>query len=141
MPRISSRLPSFQPSESANRQLGGILERFSDALVALDKNWRYTYVNRKAADLFGRRPEELIGKYIWAEFPEGKGQPFHLAYEKAMSEQVFVEMESYYEPWQRWFENRIYPSEDGLSIFFHEITDANEQSNLNRTARDYSRAE
>jgi PAS domain-containing protein len=42
------------------RQLGGILERFSDAFVALDKNWRYTYVNQKAADLFGRRPEDLI---------------------------------------------------------------------------------
>ena len=85
MPRIPSRLPSFLPSDNANRQLGGILERISDALVALDKNWRYTYVNQKAADLFGRRPEELIGKYIWAEFPEGQGQPFHLAYEKAMS--------------------------------------------------------
>jgi PAS domain S-box-containing protein len=123
MPRVSSRLPSFQPPDNPNQQLGGILERFSDALVALDKNWRYTYVNQRAADLFGRRPEDLIGKYIWAEFPEGKGQPFHLAYEKAMSEQVFVEMESYYEPWQRWFENRIYPSNDGLSIFFHEVTE------------------
>jgi PAS domain S-box-containing protein len=123
MPTVSSSLQPSQPPDNGSRQLGGILERISDALVALDRNWCYTYVNKNAADLFGRRPEDLIGKYIWAEFPEGKGQPFHLAYEKAMSEQVFVEIESYYEPWQRWFENRIYPSEDGLSIFFHEITE------------------
>jgi PAS domain S-box-containing protein len=136
MPRVLSNLQSSQPQDNASRQLGGILERFSDALVALDKNWCYTYVNQKAADLFGRRPEDLIGKHIWAEFPEGKGQPFHLAYEKAMSEQVFVEMESYYEPWQRWFENRIYPSNDGVSIFFHEIT---ERKRAEQSAHDNAR--
>jgi PAS domain S-box-containing protein len=100
-----------------------ILERVSDGLVALDKHWHYTYVNRQAAQLFGRTPQELIGKHIWTEFPEGVGQPFHLAYEKAMAEQAFIEMENYYEPWDRWFENRIYPSPEGLSIFFHEITE------------------
>jgi PAS domain S-box-containing protein len=100
-----------------------ILERVSDAFVALDKDWRYTYVNEQAARLFGRRPEDLIGRHIWTEFPEGVGQPFHRAYEKAMSEQTVIQLESYYEPWDRWFENRIFPSPDGLSIFFHEITE------------------
>jgi PAS domain S-box-containing protein len=98
-----------------------ILDRVSDAFVALDKNWCYTYVNRRAASLFGRRPEDLVGRHIWTVFPEGRGQPFHLAYERAMADQVFIEMENYYEPWKRWFENRIYPSPEGLSIFFHEI--------------------
>ena len=104
-------------------QTGDVLERVSDALVALDRAWRYTYVNRRAAELFGRRPEDLIGRHIWTEFPEGVGQPFHVAYERAMAEQRFIEIENYYQPWDRWFENRIYPSPDGLSIFFHEITD------------------
>jgi PAS domain S-box-containing protein len=72
-----------------------VLERVSDGVVALDRNWRYTYVNSRAAGLFGRRPEELIGRHIWTELPEGRGQPFHLADEKAMAEQVFIEMENY----------------------------------------------
>jgi len=105
------------------QSLTDILDRVSDGCVALDKNWRYTYVNRQAASLFGKRAEDLIGRHIWTEFPEGQGQPFHLAYEKAMTDQVFIQMESYYEPWERWFENRIYPSPEGLSIFFHEITE------------------
>jgi len=110
-------------SQSANRHLYDVLDRVSDGLVALDTNWHYTYVNRQAAGLFGRRPADLIGRHIWTEFPEGVGQPFHLAYEKALAEQVFIHMENYYEPWDRWFENRIYPSPEGLSIFFHDITD------------------
>jgi PAS domain S-box-containing protein len=103
--------------------LTDILDRVSDGFVALDKNWCYTYVNQQAAGLFGRRPEDLVGRHIWTEFPEGRGQPFHLAYEKAMADQVFIHVESYYEPCKRWFENRIYPSPEGLSIFFHEITE------------------
>jgi PAS domain S-box-containing protein len=100
-----------------------ILERISDAFVALDSGWRYVYVNAKAGDLFGRTPASLVGKHIWTEFPEGVGQPFHSAYERAMRDQVPIILEEYYEPWGRWFENRIYPSHDGLSIFFTDITE------------------
>ena len=113
-------------------QLGNILESISDGFVALDKTWHYTYVNRQAAGLFGRSPQDLIGKHIWTEFPEGVGQPFHLAYEKAMSKQVFIQTENYYEPWDRWFENRIYPSSNGISIFFHEITDRKQAEQVAR---------
>ncbi len=123
MPQADFRGQGRKRAGADDQALGEILERVSDAVVALDRNWRYTYVNQRAAGLFGRRPEDLIGRHIWTEFPEGVGQPFHLAYEKALAEQVFVQMENYYEPWDRWFENRIYPSADGLSIFFHEITE------------------
>jgi PAS domain S-box-containing protein len=112
----------LHPSSGATKHFADVLERVSDGLVALDRRWCYTYVNSQAASLFGRRPEDLIGRHIWTEFPEGVGQPFHLAYERAMAEQIFIQVESCYEPWNRWFENRIFPSPDGLSIFFHEIT-------------------
>jgi PAS domain S-box-containing protein len=97
-------------------------ERVTDAFVALDKTWHYTQVNARAGELFGRRPGDLLGKHIWTEFPEGVGQPFHLAYERAMAEQQPIRIEEYYAPWERWFENSIYPSPDGISIYFHDIT-------------------
>lgn len=100
-----------------------IFERITDAFVALDKDWCYTFVNAKAALMFGRRAEDLIGKHIWTEFPEGLGQRFHLAYEKVMAEQQAVILEEYYPPYERWFENRVYPSPEGLTIYFHDITE------------------
>ena len=99
------------------------LERISDAFVALDKTWCYTYVNKKAGQIFDREPSLLIGKHIWTEFPEGVGQKFHLAYDKAMAEQRPTRVEEYYPPYKRWFENYIYPSPEGLSIYFHDVTD------------------
>lgn len=100
----------------------GMLARVSDGIVALDRDWRYTYVNGAGAALLGREPGTLLGKHIWTEFPEGVGQPFHLAYEKAMAEQLPGSFEAYYAPWARWFENRLYPSPEGLLIFFHDVT-------------------
>ena len=107
-------------AEADRRQ---VLERVTDAFVALDTNWHYTYVNARAAQMFGRRADDLIGKHIWTEFREGVGQKFHLAYEQAMADQQPVFLEEYYPPYDRWFENRIYPSPEGLTIYFHDITE------------------
>ena len=98
-------------------------DRITDAYVALDNDWRYTYLNAKACEFFGRRAQDLIGKHIWSEFPEGIDQPFHRAYEQAMAQQQPVFLEAFYPPYQRWFENRIYPSPDGLTIYFLDITE------------------
>lgn len=110
-------------AEAARRSTLEVLERVSDAFVALDRDWRYTHINTQGAALFGRTPEQLLGKHIWTEFPEGVGQPFHLAYERALAEQKAQMFEDYYVPWDKWFENRVYPSDGGLSIFFHDITE------------------
>ena len=110
-------------AEDARAQAARILEHGSDAFVALDREWRYTHVNRTAASVFGRTPDELIGKHIWTEFPEGIGQPFYQAYHRAMANEQFEFLEEYYPPYDRWFENRIHPTPDGIAIFFHDITD------------------
>jgi PAS domain S-box-containing protein len=109
--------------EEAHQRTRHILERVHDGFVALDRDWRYLYVNERAGELLGRPARSLIGKHIWTEFPDGVGQPFHQNYERAMREQKTVMFEEHYLPWDRWFENRIYPSPDGISIFFTEITE------------------
>jgi PAS domain S-box-containing protein len=68
----------------------------------------------------------MIGKCVWDYF-EADGDPadhdFYKAVHKAMNEQVDVHTEVYYAPYGVWFENHIYPSPEGLSLFFRDITD------------------
>lgn len=128
-----SRRPGVQESKPtqakavqplAPKQFVDIIERMNDGVVVLDKDWHYVYVNQKAAVMLQRqRSSDLIGRHIWTEYPEGVGQPFQLAYEKAMSEQKPMVFEDHYAPWDLWFENRLYPSPEGLLILFTEITD------------------
>jgi PAS domain S-box-containing protein len=115
---IGRRREAEEMCEASTR----ILEATSDAFVALDSEWRYTYVNAHAGRMFGRTPESLIGKHIWTEFPEGVGQPFQLEYERAIADGMPHQIEAYYPPYDRWFENRIFPYAGGLAIFFQDVT-------------------
>ena len=129
-------------AESARQRVEQILARVADGFVALDRQWRYIYVNERAAEMFGRTPRDLVGKHIWTEFPNGVGQPFHVAYERAMREQVPITITEHYAPWNRWFENRIYPSPEGVTIFFTELTEQRQAERaLEETARRLNEAQ
>ncbi|MBD2255910.1 PAS domain S-box protein, partial [Nostoc parmelioides] len=109
-------------AEAAKQRLSNILESISDAFIAVDGNWCYTYVNQKAAEVFGKKLEDLIGKNIWQEVSEDFRQRYYQTYSQALTEQSFVQLEAYYPSIERWFENRIYPAGNGISIFLKEIT-------------------
>jgi len=99
-----------------------IMERVTDAFVAVDKNGNYTYVNKRAANTLGLEPEEMMGKNIWGLFPEAIALPFYDAFYRALSNQQYAIVENYFPSQDVWLENHIYPSPDGLSIFFSDIT-------------------
>ncbi len=119
---ITRRRQAEKDLAGANQQLRELLTNMADGFVRLDRDWRYTFVNRRAGQLLGRSAEQLIGRNIWEEFPEGVGQPFYHAYQKSMAEQIPAQIQAYYPPWNKWFENRIYPSPEGISIFFDDIS-------------------
>jgi PAS domain S-box-containing protein len=103
-------------------EIRNIFERVSDGFIALNKNWCFTFVNTKGEELFNKPNEYLLGKEIWIEFPEFKGQPFKLECEKAMETQQYQHSEDYNRTSNRWFENHIYPSAFGCSIYIRDIT-------------------
>jgi signal transduction histidine kinase len=108
-------------AEVEKRQM---FERISDAFVALDPEWRFTYVNSRAALLFDcKHPENLIGRVIWEKFPGGRPVNLHLACEKAMKKQVPVVFEEFHPLLGKWIECRIYPSAKELSVYFHDVTE------------------
>ncbi|MEP0885461.1 PAS domain S-box protein [Trichocoleus sp. ST-U3] len=110
-------------AEAARNQSLNILESITDAFFALDRDWRYTYLNRQAELLLQRKREELLGQVMWDEFPEAVGSTFDREYHRAVSEQVSVEFESFYPPLNVWFEVHAYPSREGLSVYFRNISD------------------
>ena len=124
-PSLDPSLPP-DPSPAAPDGMAAIMERISDGFLALDADWCITYVNRKAAQVFGRRRAGLVGKKIWEEFPEGIDTEFYQAYHEAARTQKPLQFESFSHTHQRWFGCRVYPAPDGLSIFFQDVTERRE---------------
>jgi len=102
--------------------LRNVFDRITDAFVAFDSKWNYIYLNNKAAEIIGRRPEDTIGKNIWIEFPEKKEHSFYMSFLTAMSEQQTITEESYCHPVKAWIHARLYPSSEGLAVYMQDIT-------------------
>jgi PAS domain S-box-containing protein len=100
-----------------------VLENMSDAFVALDRAWRYTYVNRAAEKLIRRRREEVLGRAVWEIFPEFVGTRFESGYRRAMDLGTIVQLVEYYEPLNTWFEDTVCPSPEGIAVYTRDITE------------------
>jgi PAS domain S-box-containing protein len=121
--RAFERRAAREQREAAVDRLADTLERIDDAFFALDDDWRFTYVNEKAATLLDRPPAELVGANVWDEFPDAVGETYETSYRRAMETQESVSFEARYEPLDLWTEVTAYPSPDGLSVFFSDVTD------------------
>jgi len=126
--RLEDKLRSFNEELSTKvlektSELKEIFERVTDGFIALDRNFCYTYMNKKAGKLARRDPDTIIGKNVWEEFPAAINSSTFEAFNKAMKEQKYVTNTDYYKPYDLWYESSVFPSPNGLSIFMRDITE------------------
>ena len=101
------------------------LESISDGFFTVDREWRYTYVNGQARKrMESQAGEKLLGRVMWDVFPQALGTPFEGGYRRAMSGEAGVAFEAAYEPWGAWISVNCYPTEEGLSVYFRDVTQA-----------------
>ncbi len=100
------------------------LETLTSGFVTLDASWRFTYVNREAERIFGRRRESLLGRVCWNEIPGSYDSEFGRGFREAMTRRGPVQVEAYHPPYSRWFEARAYPTGDGgIAIYFYDVSE------------------
>ncbi|GGL08121.1 EAL domain-containing protein [Deinococcus radiotolerans] len=99
------------------------LELISDGYMVLDREWRYLYLNQVALRVLKRRAEDLLGRVIWAEYPD-TAERFGAPYRQAMEERTAVEFEEYYPPLDLWTHLRVLPVPEGVGVLFRDVTQA-----------------
>lgn len=99
-----------------------LLESIGEAFFSLDKDWRVMYWNKNAEILMGVSREEILGTSLWEKFPPAKSMKFFPEYVKALKTQKPVIFEEFYTPSNMWLEVNASPSEEGISVFFRDIT-------------------
>ena len=108
----------------ANDRVAATLDSMPDRFFGLSKDWRYTYLNKHAAEqlrMLGKDPASVIGKSMWEVFPY---VPNEAAIRRAMAERAEVTDELFYAPLGEWVENHMYPRDDGgLVIVQRYITE------------------
>jgi|GEM_PF-2262700 len=113
-------------AEAAQQRIHNILESITDGFISLDQSWCLTYLNSEAEYFFRlkqQRRDNLTGKNIWEVFPEIVGSKFYEECHRAMAEQITVNLEELCLILNQWLDIHIYSSAEGLSIYFHNVTE------------------
>jgi PAS domain S-box-containing protein len=109
--------------QEANARHARVLESITEAFVAVDRDWRFTFVNRRAAELLGRPADALLGRRVEGLFPFAVEGETYRQCRLAMEEQTPRHFDAFEPDLGRWFENHLFPSDDGLSIFWNDVTE------------------
>ena len=107
--------------------LSTILDRTTDAVYALDEEWRYVYLNEAGSEMnrryAGKSAADLLGEVVWEAIPEFREAEIYDRAHEAMDSQRPVAFEEYLEPADAWFDVRLFPSSDGLSVHVRDLTE------------------
>lgn len=101
-----------------------IVDHITDGVMALDREWKFRNINRTAARLLKRRSEDLLGREIWAEYPDLIGSSYEAAYRQAAETGMPSTATDFYAPLGTWFEVRAFPCDDGVIVLVRDVTEA-----------------
>jgi PAS domain S-box-containing protein len=111
--RLNQQLPALECS----------LDNIHDAVITFDSDWRYTYLNAKAAEIFGKPAETLLGMSLWTVVPAEAGNIFYTEFHRVVAERQHRHFEERCDTFDRWIEVDAYPAGDGLVAIVRDITD------------------
>jgi two-component system, sensor histidine kinase len=111
-------------ADKARQETRAILESISDGFFTLDRERRFIYVNREAERFWGKPREGLLSKDIREVFPRAVGSEAYRAMERAAKEGVATEFEAASSVVAgAWVAGRAYPSAQGLSVYFRDVSE------------------
>jgi len=129
---INERKRIEQEIVATRAELAATLAAITDGFYTLDRTWRVTYLNDKAAEVFPGG-KEALGANFWDLFPDDVGSAYEASKRRAMEHNEVCSFEFYDPPSDAWFEERDYPSANGITVLFADIS---ERKRVDRALRD-----
>jgi PAS domain S-box-containing protein len=119
---LTARQRAEELAAASARKLADTLQNLGDAFLIIDRQWRFTYVNREGERLLQRSNQELFGQDLWSALPTAARSKVQHEFHRAVEQRISVHFESYFEPLKVWHAVHAYPAEEGLAVYFHDIT-------------------
>jgi PAS domain S-box-containing protein len=111
-----------EKAEEAAARITTIFESTTDSVVIIDRNWRFSYLNRRAsAQLAAGR--DLIGTGLKEAFPDDAITEIFNQLQEALSDQRPASFEAHCAGSGTWYSLNAFPSSEGLAVYFRDITE------------------
>ncbi|WP_004472545.1 PAS domain S-box protein [Leptospira santarosai] len=120
---VSETIETSYTLKQIRAEKQSVIESMSDRYFSLSKDWRFISVNRQSLSTLGKSKEQLIGRKIWDLYPESSVRIFRDKFESAVRTQKPTTFEYKIVETGNVMEFRVYPFEEGISVFFQDITE------------------
>jgi len=120
---ITARKQVEEQARRTREQLEQVMNSIHDGLLVMDRAWRYTYFSERAAQIMGVKREDMMGRVVWDLFPDARRTKFFEFYHKAVQTQQPQHFEERFPgPHDQWLECHCYPTAEGLTVYFHDVS-------------------
>jgi PAS domain S-box-containing protein len=124
--KLASERAAREAADAARQQLAHIVESISDGYAAYDREWRYTYMNRRYAEMLRNislDPQSLIGRVVWEAHPEVVGTKFQSEALRAAREGQPIEFDEHHAQLDQTFNVRVFPTPDGFVSITRDVSE------------------
>ncbi|MBW4442773.1 MAG: PAS domain-containing protein [Plectolyngbya sp. WJT66-NPBG17] len=128
--QLATRVWAYLERDRAVRKLQEVETRLQNTLasiresvVVIDPQWNITYLNPQAVTTMRMPHETILGSNFWELFPDLVGTEFWDRMHQVMHSRAPTQFEYHYPTWNHWFENRIYPTPEGIVNLCVDITE------------------
>lgn len=105
-------------------QINEILESINDGFISYSYDWTVTYWNKTAEALLGIPRSSIVGYKLFDIVPDSKKYKFTKVYQQVFETGKAAHFEQHIPERNLWLAMSAYPTKDGLSVFFKDITES-----------------
>lgn len=109
-------------AQDAQREIEGIFNSISDAVVAIDREWHLTFLNDEAERVLGVKRDSMIGKHLLNDFSALRGSTVEDVLVSALERREQGSAEYWIHAQKQLLAGRVYPTDDGATLYFRDIT-------------------
>jgi diguanylate cyclase (GGDEF)-like protein len=110
-------------ANEGKKRLNTVLETTSDSIIVVDRDWKITYFNGASARILADDVSLTIGESLWSLTRKDEQFPGRRAMVQALNTGREDEFEAPFGADDLWLGVRVFPSDEGLSIFFRDISE------------------
>ena len=121
---ITERRTAEKSMQHYAKSIERILESISDSFLNLDQSQQITRCNPALEKIVKTKRKDIIGKSIWELFPELEKHEIGKKLISALHTNENKFIKAYYKPLSMWLDFSIYPTGEGLAIYFRDITES-----------------
>ena len=115
--------PADTRSARTEAQMTSLLERLSDGVLMMDREWRVTYANPAAMRISRLLPEDLNSRTHWELYPETVGPVIERMYRQVMNGGEDAVIMYYHEPFEVWLDVNVFATTEGVGLHYRDVTD------------------